>query len=49
MEEDVISALVNLGYQRGSAEHAVKRALDKAGNSASFEQVFRQTMSLMQK
>lgn len=49
MEEDVISALVNLGYQRGSAEQAVKRALDKAGNGASFEQVFRQTMSLMQK
>lgn len=49
MEEDVISALVNLGYQRASAEQAVKRALDKAGNGASFEQVFRQTMGLMQK
>ena len=49
MEEDVISALVNLGYQRGSAEQAVKRALDKAGSGASFEQVFRQTMGLMQK
>jgi len=49
MEDDVVSALVNLGYQRMSAEQAVKRALDKAGNGASFEQVFRQTMSLMQK
>lgn len=49
MEEDVISALVNLGYQRASAEQSVKRALEKAGNGASFEQVFRQTMGLMQK
>jgi holliday junction DNA helicase RuvA len=49
MEEDVVSALVNLGYQRSPAEHAAKRALENAGASASFEQVFRQTMSLMQK
>ena len=49
MEEDVVSALVNLGYQRASAEQAVKRALEKAGIGASFEQVFRQTMGLMQK
>jgi len=49
MEEDVVSALVNLGYQRVSAEQAVKRALEKAGIGASFEQVFRQTMGLMQK
>ena len=49
MEEDVVSALVNLGYQRMSAEQAVKRALGKAGIGASFEQVFRQTMGLMQK
>lgn len=49
MEEDVVSALVNLGYQRGPAEHAAKRALEKAGGAASFEQVFRQTMSLLQK
>jgi Holliday junction DNA helicase RuvA len=49
MEEDVVSALVNLGYQRGPAEQAVKRALERSGNSASFEQVFRQTMGLMQK
>lgn len=49
MEEDVVSALVNLGYQRGPAEHAAKRALEKAGAAASFEQVFRQTMSLLQK
>jgi Holliday junction DNA helicase RuvA len=49
MEEDVVSALVNLGYQRGAAEHAAKRAIEKSGASAPFEQVFRQTMSLLQK
>jgi Holliday junction DNA helicase RuvA len=49
MEEDVVSALVNLGYQRGASEHAAKRAIEKSGDSAPFEQVFRQTMSLLQK
>ena len=49
MEEDVVSALVNLGYQRTPAEQAARRALERAGNGASFEQVFRQTMALMQK
>jgi holliday junction DNA helicase RuvA len=49
MEEDVVSALVNLGYQRSPAEQAVKRALDKAGSSPEFEQLFRQTMSLLQR
>ena len=49
MEEDVVSALVNLGYQRSPAEQAVKRAMDRAGENASFEQLFRQTMTLLQK
>ncbi|PYY18788.1 MAG: hypothetical protein DMG60_07015 [Acidobacteria bacterium] len=49
VEEDVVSALVNLGYQRTPAEHAAKRAVERAGNGASFEQIFRQTMALMQK
>ena len=49
MEDDVVSALVNLGYQRTPAEQAARRALERAGNGASFEQVFRQTMALMQK
>ena len=49
MEEDVISALVNLGYQRPSAEQAVKRALERIGDHANFEQLFRQTMSLLQR
>jgi Holliday junction DNA helicase RuvA len=49
MEEDVVSALVNLGYQRSPAEQAVKRAANGAGANATFEQLFRQTMSLLQK
>jgi holliday junction DNA helicase RuvA len=49
MEEDVVSALVNLGYHRPAAEQAAKRATQKAGHGASFEQLFRQTMSLLQK
>src|SRR6185437_11892966 len=49
MEEDVISALVNLGYQRSLAEAAAKKAISKFGAGGSFEQVFRETMGLMQK
>jgi hypothetical protein len=49
MEEDVISALVNLGYQRLLAEAAAKKAIATIGTGGSFEQVFRETMGLMQK
>lgn len=49
MEEDVISALVNLGYQRSAAEQAVKRALERTGDHATFEQLFRHTMTLLQR
>jgi holliday junction DNA helicase RuvA len=49
MEEDVISALVNLGYQRVPAEQAVRRALEKTAGNPEFEHLFRQTMSLLQK
>jgi Holliday junction DNA helicase RuvA len=49
MEQDVISALVNLGYQRSGAEQAANRAAEKAGADATFEQLFRSTMSLLQR
>jgi holliday junction DNA helicase RuvA len=49
MDEDVISALVNLGYQRPAAEQALKRATPIAGKNPSFEQLFRQAMLLLQK
>lgn len=49
MDEDVVSALVNLGYQRPAAEQALKRAVSAVAPSASFEQLFRQAMLLLQK
>lgn len=49
MEEDVISALVNLGYQRSAAENATKRAVAKLGDDSGFEKLFRETMAVLQK
>ena len=49
MDEDVVSALVNLGFQRPAAEQAVRRSTPAVGKDASFEQLFRQAMSLLQK
>ena len=49
-EPEPFSALLPLlGYQRMAAEQAVKRAIGRAGESGSFEQLFRQTMGLLQK
>lgn len=45
-EEDVISALVNLGYQRAAAEQGVTRAL-KSGTSKDFDQLFRATLGTL--
>lgn len=45
MEEDVLSALVNLGYQRGAAEKAV----GAAGKNGSFEVMFREALGLLSK
>jgi Holliday junction DNA helicase RuvA len=46
IEEDVLSALLNLGYQRAAAEKAV---LSAAKNGGSFESMFRQTVALLSK
>jgi Holliday junction DNA helicase RuvA len=45
LEEDVLSALVNLGYQSAAAE----RALEQLGpaNGRSFEQLFRAALALL--
>jgi Holliday junction DNA helicase RuvA len=43
-EEDVLSALVNLGYQRAAAEKALGVAT-KNGSAKSFDQMFRLTLS----
>jgi len=47
-EEDVLSALVNLGYQRAAAEKALA-ALVKRGLSGSFDQFFRAALGELSK
>ena len=50
IEEDVISALVNLGYQRALAERALARvASSKNGEKQSFEVLFREALAAMAK
>jgi len=46
VEEDVLSALMNLGYQRGTAEHALASA---AKNGGSFEAMFRGALGVLSK
>lgn len=48
MEEDVLSALMNLGYQRPAAEKALT-ALGKIKPGASFEAMFREALGAMSK
>jgi holliday junction DNA helicase RuvA len=47
-EEDVLSALVNLGYQRPNAEKALALAT-KNGKSGSFDALFRETLAALSK
>jgi Holliday junction DNA helicase RuvA len=48
MEEDVLSALINLGYQRPAAEKALA-VLGKIKPGASFEAMFREALGAMSK
>ncbi len=48
VEEDVISALTNLGYQRAQAEKAVERAVASAGRE-NFDVVFRTALGGLSK
>ena len=48
VEEDVLSALLNLGYQRAAAEKAVLSAT-KDGKSKTFESIFRETLGALSK
>ena len=48
IEEDVLSALVNLGYQRPAAERALASAA-KNGREESFEEMFRNTLAALAK
>jgi Holliday junction DNA helicase RuvA len=48
VEEDVISALTNLGYQRGVAEKVVERAVQSAGTE-NFDAIFRASLAGLSK
>ena len=48
VEEDVLSALMNLGYQRAAAERALA-SIEKNGKGSSFEVMFRQTLGVLSK
>lgn len=47
IEEDVLSALMNLGYQRPAAERALAAA--KNGKSGSFDVLFREALAALSK
>jgi holliday junction DNA helicase RuvA len=48
IEEDVLSALVNLGYQRPAAERALAQTA-KTGKDGSFETMFRDALAALAK
>jgi Holliday junction DNA helicase RuvA len=48
MEEDVLSALTNLGYQRQLAEKAVATVM-KSGAAKEFDAMFREALALLSK
>jgi holliday junction DNA helicase RuvA len=49
VEEDVLSALVNLGYQRAAAEKALQSARDGKAAGNNFDTLFRQTLAALSK
>jgi Holliday junction DNA helicase RuvA len=49
LEKDVLSALVNLGYQQAAAERAMAKATHAAGNGADFDTLFREAISALSK
>ncbi|HVN81961.1 MAG TPA: Holliday junction branch migration protein RuvA [Terriglobia bacterium] len=48
-EEDVISALVNLGYPKPQAERALQKALTQTGEAHSFEELLRNSLRQLAK
>lgn len=44
MREDLVSALVNLGYQQSLAERIIKHVLDKSKSDASFEELLKSAL-----
>jgi Holliday junction DNA helicase RuvA len=49
VEEDVISALVNLGYQRAAAEKALLSARGSPPGGKNFEALFREALGMLAK
>jgi Holliday junction DNA helicase RuvA len=49
VEEDVVSALVNLGYQRAAAEKALQQAARAAKSPQHFEALFREALAALTK
>lgn len=47
MQEDVLSALTNLGYQRPAAEKALANVTAKGATQNSFDELFRQTLAAL--
>lgn len=47
LDDDVLSALVNLGYQRQAAEKAVERVLKAEAGEPVFEQVLRRALKVL--
>jgi Holliday junction DNA helicase RuvA len=47
-EEDVLSALLNLGYQRAAAEKALA-VVTKNGKAATFDAMFRDALGALSK
>ena len=48
VEEDVLSAVVNLGYQRPASERALAAAA-RNGKTSSFDVIFREALSILSK
>ncbi|HET7441484.1 MAG TPA: Holliday junction branch migration protein RuvA [Terriglobales bacterium] len=49
MEEDVLSALMNLGYQRAAAEKALAAASRNGKAGQNFESLFRESLAVLSK
>lgn len=47
VREDLISALVNLGYHRQLAEKTARSAIEKTGADATFEELLKQSLRLI--
>jgi Holliday junction DNA helicase RuvA len=47
IREDLISALINLGYQKNKAQWAIDRASQQLGDNASFEDILRRALNLL--